>query len=244
MRHAAPASGAARGAAGVPGGLRAPAAGVPGGLRARAAFGVPGGLVAVLLLTLAPAAAGQQPVPADEPVAADEPLVRAPFQFRVGPSAGVLMWNGGTQGIDDAGLFGVDLASVVARYLGFRVSGGIGTTAMERGEQRTDAIQYVAEVLVEGRIAVGPLWERGVVPFVAAGGGSVIHDPSESDLVSRSQSAFVWGAGVDVGIADRFGVRAEWRRMTADLQNIFDPPDLEGSTRKADRLIGSLYWAF
>lgn len=194
-------------------------------------------VVGVLLLALAPPAAGQ-------PAPADEPLVEAPFQFRVGPSAGAMMWEEDTRRIDDAGLFGVDLESVVARFFGFRVAGSIGTTAMERGGERTDVIQYVAEVLLEGRIAVGPLREKGVVPFVAAGGGSVIHDPSESGLVTRSQSAFVWGAGVDVGIADRLGLRAEWRRVTADLQDPFDPPDLEGSTRKADRLVGSLYWVF
>lgn len=192
------------------------------------------------------AAATEAEAPAEAP---DEALlVEAPFQFRVGPTAGALGWREpsgpGEQRIDDAPLWGLDVASVVGRWAGFRLGGAVGPTSISLGEAEMDAVQYLADVAVEGRLAVDPLAGRGVVPYVTAGVGTVVHDPSPDSLVSRSQSTFSWGAGVEARILDRIGARVEWRRVQAELQSAFDPVARSGSTRFADRWFLGAFWVF
>lgn len=179
---------------------------------------------------------------------AEDPLVEAPFQFRIGPTVGVLSWREpsppGGQRIDDAPLWGLDVASVVGRWAAFRLGGAVGPTSISLGDAEMDAVQYLADVAVEGRLAVDPLVERGVVPYLAVGVGTVVHDPAPDSLVSRSQSTFSWGAGVEARILDRIGARAEWRRVQGELQSAFDPVDRAGSTRFADRWFLGAFWVF
>lgn len=201
------------------------------------------------VLAPGPLAAQESGDPHDD--AGDDPLVEAPFQFRVGPTVGDLSWDAaagtGAQRMDDAVMWGLDVASVVGRYAGFRLGGAVGSNSISevgREDSGIDAVQYLVDVVAEGRLAVGPLHEAGVIPIVSVGGGAVIHDPAPDSLVTRSQSAFIWGIGVDARILDRVGARAEWRRVQAEIQSILDPLDRSGTTRFADRWFLGAYWAF
>lgn len=210
---------------------------------------------AALLAVPATAAAQEGPTGETRAGSADEPaMAEAPLQFRVGPTVGSLSWEapagdgpGGEAGgerIDDGVLWGLDVASVVGRYAGFRLGGAVGPVTVSRGEDEMDATQYLADVSLEGRLALAPLVERGVVPYATVGVGTAVHDPAPDSLVTRSQSTFAWGAGVDVLLLDRIGARAEWRRVQAELQALFDPVDRSGTTRFAGRWFLGAYWLF
>ena len=213
--------------------------------------------VALALLAPGPVAAQETSREAGDPAeaiagqdAAEEeaPLLDAPFQFRVGPTVGSVAWAEssaqGAQRIDDALMWGLDVASVVGRYAGFRLGGSVGSLEMGAGDTEIDAIQYLVDVAVEGRLAVGPLHEAGVVPYVTVGGGAAIHDPAPDSLITRSQSTFTWGAGMEARILGRLGARAEWRRVQSEIQPILEPTDRSGTTRFAHRLFLGGYWVF
>lgn len=210
-------------------------------------------VAAVAAALMAPAAVAAQEAtgdPGDAPDAVEEeaPLVDAPFQFRVGPTVGSVAWEEsaaeGAQRLDDAVMWGLDVASVVGRYAGFRLGGAVGPLEMGSGGTEIDAVQYLVDVAVEGRLAVGPLHDAGVVPYVTVGGGAAIHDPEPDSLITRSQSTFTWGAGVEARILERLGARAEWRRVQSEIQPILEPTERSGRTRFAHRLFVGAYWVF
>jgi hypothetical protein len=175
----------------------------------------------------------------------------APEQFRLSVTASALSWKdeAGRAQIDGGVLAGVDVESRAGSFLAFRLSGGYGsTTATAAGPpgdgipEVTDVNQYVIDLSAVLRLGLASLERAGVVPFGVAGLGAVVHDPAFEELVTKSQSAALFGGGVDFDFSDDFGARAEWRRYIVDAETLFDPADRTGNDRHADRFIASLYW--
>lgn len=200
---------------------------------------------ASLLLAAAPAASG--PAAAQEVPGAPD-AAEAPEPFRLGPSVGVLAWAeaGERPTLDDPTLWGVGVERLVTSFLAVRLDGGYGTAGVTSadGQRTVDANTYLAELALAVRAPALPLSPISVVPYAVGGLGTVVHDPSDDELATASQNALSYGLGVDVRPVRRFGARLEWRRYSVDLENLFDPVDLTGSSRDADRFTAALYWAF
>lgn len=217
----------------------------PGGV-VTAALRLPAlGLAAALLGTPAPGAAqagaggeGAERAPPEEP-----PMAAAPDQFRLGLTGAALWWPVEPERarVGDDGVVGIEVERRVGRFVAFRASGAYGRTTAASGEASTRLNQYLIDVLANLRLDVGPAHRAGVVPFGTIGLGSVIHDPEAGDLVTKSQSAAVVGAGLDVDLSRAFELRAEWRRYLVDSEDLFDPADRAGRGRPAHRLQAGLF---
>lgn len=211
------------------------------------------GTLAGALLALALAAAGAL-LPAgdvaaqegEEGVGEDEPiLVEAPRPYRLSASASALLWQeAATRSPDDGSLWGLEVGRHVLRWAFVRLGGAFGTTTVTSGDRSADANTFLFEVIGGPRLALPELRRIGLVPFAAAGVGSVVHDPRPDGLVDRSQNAFAWGGGIEWSLRPELGVRAEWRRYSVDLQDIFSQVDRTGEGRDADRFQLSVFWAF
>lgn len=202
-------------------------------------------LVLAATSALAPTgdAAGQQEgggAEEDEPI-----LVEAPRPFRLSASASALLWeDAATRSPEDGSLWGLEVGRHVLRWAFVRLGGAFGTTTLSSGGRSADTNTYLVDVVGGPRLAFRDLRRIGVVPFAAVGVGSVVHDPRPDGLVDRSQNAFTWGAGVEWSLRPELGVRAEWRRYSVDLQDVFDRIDRTGEGRDADRFQVSVVWAF
>lgn len=217
------------------------------GLPRPARIPVLAGLFLLLVLLLAPAAA----LPAQEAAGTGEQaergplLVEAPRQFRVTATGGALAWeDASTRSPDDGGLWGVDVERILFPYLSARLGGAFGTSSIAATDRSVDVDTYVVEVLLEPRLALPALLEAGLVPFGTVGVGTVVHDPDAPGLITRSQNAFAYGLGAEYLFLPRFGVRAEWRRYSVELENVFDQVDRTGETRDADRFQVGVFWTF
>lgn len=204
-------------------------------------------LVAWLLASAGPAA-GQEEEPAEPwgQEVQDPPMPGTPKQFRIAATAGSLLWSGreGRAAIDDRPLVGLDIERLVGPFLAFRVGGAYGRTRVAGEGGATDANQWLADVSAVLRLGFGPLRRAPVVPFGTVGIGTVVHDPTDRELATKSQSAAAFGAGVELDLSGPVGARAEWRRYVVDAENLFDPADRAGESRRADRLFASLYFRF
>lgn len=167
----------------------------------------------------------------------------APKQFRLALTGGALAWDAapGRGSLGDGPLVGIDIERGIGSYLAFRLSGGFARTTAANDTASTEVNQYLLDLVASARLAVGPLGRAGVVPFGTIGLGSVVHDPELGELVTKSQSAVAFGAGLDADLGSTFGVRAEWRRYAVDAEDLFDPMDRTGEVRTADRFYGSVY---
>lgn len=184
------------------------------------------------------------------------PAAEAPLQFEVGPMASVSTWESpaGRPAINDATVFGLSAESIVADYFGIRLDLAYGThrflPSAEGGatgfEPSIEAGQYSVDVVLVGRLGLPRLREIGVVPFATIGLGSVVHDPKPEDLATRSQSAWEYGAGVDLPLLTHFGARLEWRRADVSLEDLFDDDgsDRTGLTVSNDRFTLGAYVRF
>lgn len=205
--------------------MRRPTQSATGALRLLAAAGT------VLALLLPAGAAGQaEPEPPE--------IAEAPSQFRVGLTGSALLWEEAAErSPTDGSLWGVDVERVLFRYLGVRLDAALGTNRVRGTSDSVDVTSYLAEVVAAVRIAPPALEEEvGVVPFLAVGVGTLVHDPHREGLTTASQNALSWGIGFELSRFDRFGVRAEWRRYDVDVEDLFDALDRTGASRRADRL--------
>lgn len=171
-------------------------------------------------------------------------MAEAPLQFKVSLTGGVFRWEEEPErpDLDTGVLLGLDIESEVGRFLAFRLSGAYGRASAATAGAAADVNQYVADLAGVFRLGVDPLVEAGIVPFGILAVGTVVHDPEDDELITKSQSAWGFGGGLDVGLSERFGARAEWRRYLVNTEDLFDPMGRTGDERTADRFFGSLYW--
>lgn len=176
----------------------------------------------------------------------DPAMARPPRQFKISTFLGALLW--GTEedrpDVDDAAIVGLEIERQVGHYIAFRLSGGYGRTTLTENTAAVDVNQFLIDLAVVPRLALGPLRRAGVIPFGTVGIGTLVHDPEDDELVTKSQSALELGGGIDVDFSKRFGGRVEWRHYMVDSENIFEPTDRSGVTRTVERLSASLYWKF
>lgn len=198
------------------------------------------GLAAAVLGAPGRAAAQEDPddAPPEEP-----PMAVAPDQFRLGLTGGALWWPAEPDRarVGDDGLVGLEVERRAGRFLAFRASGAYGRTTAASGEVSTGLNQYLVDVLASLRLDVGPARRAGVVPFGTIGLGSVVHDPEDGELVTKSQSAAVVGAGLDLDLSRTFELRAEWRRYLVDSEDLFDAVERTGRGRPAHRLQAGIF---
>lgn len=180
------------------------------------------------------------------------PMAEAPDAFRISAGGGVLAWPDveDRPSLSDAGLWGLDVESRVNRFVAFRLSAAYGT-ATAAGSPPADSLpsvtgvaQYVVDLSAVLRAGLEPLERLGAVPFGTVGLGTVVHDPDAEALGTKSQSAWSFGAGVEVEpLPGPFGLRVEWRRYRVDGEDLFSPVDRTGRIRSADRLLATLFVA-
>ncbi|MFQ5689243.1 MAG: outer membrane beta-barrel protein [Gemmatimonadota bacterium] len=170
-------------------------------------------------------------------------MARAPRQFRLALTGGLLAWNDerGVDRIDDRAMVGFDLENRIQRFFSLRLGAAYGRTTVTGDSAAVDADQYVVDLTLAGHLAIGPLQRLGVVPFGTIGIGAVVHAPDGDGLATKSQSAAVYGGGLDADLTPSVGLRAEWRRYRVNAETIFDPTDRTGTDRSADRFFASLY---
>lgn len=211
--------------------------------------------VALVVGATASPAFGQEALPAENAPAADvqaPPEAEAPLQFEVGPTVSSATWEtvSGRPDIANATMLGLSVESVVANYFGIRFDAAYGTPSFTDGtagggSESVDVHQYFVDVSLVARLGLPKLREIGVVPFATIGLGSVVHDPKPDDLTTRSQSAWEYGAGIDLPLRSHLGARLEWRRAEVSLEDLFDDgTDRTGRTVSNDRFTLGAYVRF
>ncbi|MDT8369290.1 MAG: outer membrane beta-barrel protein [Longimicrobiales bacterium] len=176
----------------------------------------------------------------------DPPMPELPQRFSVALGGANWIWDtspAGTPSVGDATSINVELESLVTPWLGFRLGGGFGRPDLRTETDEVEVNQYHVEVLAVLR-APGLLDAWEITPFIDAGYGTLVHDPRRAGLVTKNQSMWLYGAGVEWDALDRVGFRASWRRTAAELNNVFDPSERDTETVDADRLIWSVFWRF
>lgn len=205
--------------------------------------------------TSATPAFGQEAIPAETAAVAGveaPPEAEAPLQFEVGPTVSSATWEAasGRPDIGNATMLGLSVESVLANYFGIRFDAAYGTPSFTGstpagGSESVDVHQYFVDVSLVARLGLPKLREIGVVPFATIGLGSVVHDPKPDSLTTRSQSAWEYGAGVDLPLTTHLGARLEWRRADVSLEDLFDDgTDRTGRTVSNDRFTLGAYLRF
>lgn len=173
-------------------------------------------------------------------------MPEAPKQFKLSGNIGALYWEETADrgDIDSDLIGGLEIERLLLGFVAVRAGGAYGKTALTHGDTTTDLAQYVLDFSFLGRAAFDPLNELGLVPFVSLTFGAVIHDPSREDLITRSQTALGYGAGLELGLTSRIGVQAEWRHYSVNLQDALAPEDRESAKVGANRIVAGFFWRF
>jgi len=173
-------------------------------------------------------------------------MPEAPREFKLAATLGLLRWGEDAERaeLDDGVLAGLEIERALADFLSLRASGAYGRTTVVGDGARLDLNQYVVELALLGRLAVGPLADAGVVPLAGVVGGSVIHDPTDADSRTRSQTALGFLAGAEIRIATRLGAHLDWRHLSVELEDVFEPQNRNAVSVGADRISAGLFWRF
>ena len=197
-------------------------------------------LAAGAALLLAGPAVGQEEPELDVPE-----LAEAPRSFRIGVAGSAMLWEeADTRAPEDGALWGVDVERILFRYASVRLDLAYGTGTVRDSASAVDVTTWLAELLLTARVAPPVLERAGVIPFLAGGVGTLVHDPEAEGLPTASQNALSWGLGVQVEPFDRFGARIEWRRYDVDLEDLSDVIERSGLSRSASRLQATVFWTF
>ena len=197
-------------------------------------------LAAAAALLCAGPAVGQQETEPEVPELAD-----APRSFRIGVAGSAMLWEEAeVRAPEDGTLWGVDVERILFRYASARLDLAYGQGSVRDGAETVDVTTWLAELVLAARIAPPALERAGVIPFLAAGVGTLVHDPEVGGLPTASQNALSWGLGVQVRPFERFGFRAEWRRYDVDLEDLSEAIERSGLSRNASRLRATAFWTF
>lgn len=174
------------------------------------------------------------------------PMPDAPHQFQLAVRVAWLRWGDeqGRGAVDDAPLFGMSLERIILPYLAVRASGFYGETSIVGAERATDVHQWAADLALLGRLPIQPVAGTAATPYAGLLGGAVVHDPVDPELITRSQTALGFGAGVEIDIAERIGIHLDWRHLFVQLEDIFDPQNRDGAEIESDRLAAGAFYRF
>ncbi|MGD2068484.1 MAG: outer membrane beta-barrel protein [Gemmatimonadota bacterium] len=178
---------------------------------------------------------------------ADPPMPEAPKRLRVDLAVGGFDWDEdeALPEVEGVVIWGAELETLVHPLLSFRLGVGYGRPEIRSDQDRLSADQYMVELLANLRAPLGAMGEAGVVPFLTGGYGSVVHVPRDrDDLITKNQSAYVFGAGVEYDALADVGFRAEWRRTRVEFIDVFEPEDRDAVMRDVDRWVLGAYWKF
>lgn len=170
----------------------------------------------------------------------------APRQFKLAAALSVQTWGdaAGRGEVDDSWLYGVDVERLLVDFLSIRLSGAYGRGSVASAGAELDINQYVVDLALLGRLPIEPLVSAGVIPYGGVIGGSVVHDPVDRDLRTRSQTALGFGAGAEVRLTDRLGLHVDWRHLFVELEDILSPESREAVQVEVDRASAGLFWRF
>ena len=85
---------------------------------------------------------------------------------------------------------------------------------------------------------------RHITPFVEAGVGGLVFDPTEaSDAARQARAAFVYGGGADFNISKRFFMRAQYRGLVYNSPT-FDLAPAVGTDRATHRAEPSIGFGY
>ena len=197
-------------------------------------------LAAAAALLCAGPALGQEEPALDVPEVAE-----APRSFRIGVAGSAMLWEEAeARAPEDGALWGVDVERILFRYASVRLDLAYGAGTVRDSGSAIDVTTWLAELLLTARVAPQVLERAGVIPFLAGGVGTLVHDPEVEGLPTASQNALSWGLGVQVEPFERLGVRAEWRRYDVDLEDLSEAIDRSGLSRSASRLQATVFWIF
>jgi opacity protein-like surface antigen len=185
-------------------------------------------------------------VPQDSESVQPPTMPDAPRQFKLAATLSTQSWGNaaGRGEVDDSWLYGLDVERILIDFLSIRLSGAYGRGSIAGASGDVDFNQYVIDLALLGRLAFEPLTSLGVIPYVGMIGGSIVHDPVESDLRTRSQTALGFGAGAEVRLTDRLGLHADWRHLFVELEDILSPESRESVRVEVDRASVGLFWRF
>jgi opacity protein-like surface antigen len=170
----------------------------------------------------------------------------APRQFKLAAALSTQSWGNaaGRGEVDDSWLYGLDVERILIDFLSIRLSGAYGRGSIASASGNIDFNQYVIDLALLGRLAFEPLISAGVIPYVGVLGGSMVHDPVEGDLRTRSQTALGFGAGAEVRLTDRLGLHADWRHLFVELEDILSAESREAVQVEVERASVGLFWRF
>lgn len=209
---------------------------------------VRGLILAMGLVVGAAAAVGgvrAQDLPAER--TEEPPMPEAPDQFRLGVAVSRIDWDsreGSLPAAEDGASLGLEVESLVQPFLSFRLGVAFSQPEVRSSTDRVSTDQYLLEVLGSLRWPYPPFERLDLTPFFTGGYGSVVHAPERDDLITKNQSAFVYGPGLEWNGFPPFGARLEWRRSEVEVADVFDPRDRDSSRRTLDRWVLGAYWRF
>lgn len=174
------------------------------------------------------------------------PMPDAPRQFKLAAALSVQRWGdaAGRGEVDDSWLYGLEVERLLIDFLSIRLSGAYGRGSVAGASGEVDLNQYLVDLALLGRLAIEPLASAGVIPYAGVLGGSIVHDPVERDLRTRSQTALGFGAGTEVRLTDRLGLHLDWRHLFVELEDILNPESREAVQVEVDRASAGLFWRF
>jgi opacity protein-like surface antigen len=209
-------------------------------------------LMACLLGALPDPGVAQEAPPAARDTTVEPEMAKAPLQFRLSATAGAFLWGEkeGVVSLANLANFGIDIESRIVPAFAVRFGASYGSTTASDDTASIGVNQWEFGVQFVGRVAVAPFTKAGFVPYGFVGAGAISLDPrtdpnnpAEDDLITRSQSAFALGGGIDIEPGSgRWGGRVEYRHYRVSLEDPFDPVDRTSDTLGADAIIASIYW--
>ena len=183
-------------------------------------------------------------------------IVTPERNYAVGLGVGSFRWDDGAP-FDDMALGSLTIERKLWGGIRGRAGVGAGMTALggppagdEEGSvarEPVDTDVYVIDLQILAAPDFGPFEAIGTMPYVLAGVGSLVTDPSSvrgRDLPTRSQSHLTYGAGVVARVLERWEARAEVTRSNFRLADPFEPEDVETDTIHNLRWEGRLSWLF
>ncbi len=201
------------------------------------------GIVLAFSALAAPLGAQEATPPSEPPPPGDIVVHERPFALGFGFAS--LSWDDPAP-YDDLTMSSLVLERRLLRVLRGRGAIAYGSTTFD-ADGPADTRVMSLDLQLVALPDVGPLRTVGVMPYLLAGVGSLIMNPSGEggrDLPTRSQSQAMWGLGVLARIGSRFEARGERTHARVRLADPVDAASQETDTITTHRWEGRISWIF